>query len=108
MIGELEMRPGQIQFRHVAGNAIPVRYFTSARIRLAAGVTRLAFRIVMAIDPVDLPVRIVTGNATDTPIFRVVALAVRQTIRLKADIGDAEFASGRYLFPGAVALAAEI
>src|SRR6185295_12926728 len=52
--------------------------------------------------------RVVTGQATDARVFRVVALAVGQAVRLEAHIQRAANPQDGDLLPGAMTGAAEI
>jgi hypothetical protein len=51
---------------------------------------------------------VVTGDATDTAIVRVVAFAESQTIRLEAQAGDVGAILHHYFFESAMALSAKM
>ena len=52
--------------------------------------------------------RIVTGGAADTRVIGIVALAVRQTIRLETNIDNAPDSGSSNLVPRAMTLTAEV
>ena len=53
-------------------------------------------------------VRIVAGQATDSLVIGVIALAARQPVRLEAEVGDVQPAEQYNLLPRTVALPAKI
>ena len=107
MIGELMVRSGQLDFRHVAG-AAPVRgHLASLSARLTASVTGLALGVVIGRIAVHLAVWIVAGDTANTRIIGIVTLATGQPIRLEPDVGNVELASRRDVLPRAVTLPAK-
>lgn len=88
MVGELVMGAGQFDFWHVAVGAIFRCHFAEFCARLTAGVTGLAFRIVVTGDTIDIFVRIVASGTGDTLVIHVKTLAVSKTIRLEPHVAN--------------------
>ena len=96
MIGELGVHAGEVDFGHVAGDALfgahgasvgaAARGFSISWFRDVAGET---FRIVVRSVFLKFLVRVVTGDAADTLIVRVVTAAIEHSIRLKPDVVNA-------------------
>lgn len=66
------------------------------------------FPIVPGVVTYQVLVRVVARNAADAWIGSGKALAVGQTIRLEANVGDTARMISYHRFPGAMALAAEV
>ena len=102
------MRPRQINLRHVARRTILRGYAALLRAWLSAGMASLTFRVVVKTNSINFLVWIVTGRALDSLVGHVVAPAVGEPVRLKADVQHAMRAARRDLVPGAMALPAEL
>jgi hypothetical protein len=121
MVREFVVSARQLDFRHVArdalvlGNRAGLRAYLSNRgfrngsvCGLSAGVTGQAFAIEVYGFWIEVMVRVVAGEAADARIVRIVTLAARQTVRLKADVKDTRVPLLHDLCPGAVTLTTEI
>ena len=101
---------GSRQFdpRHMAGDAFVFRYRTSLGSGLPSAVTRLALRVIVYGLCTGFGVGVMAGQATDSRIVGVVALAAPKPIRLEANVVDTVVFLYRDFCPGAVAAAAEV
>jgi hypothetical protein len=121
MVGEFVVGARQLDLRHVARDALVLgnraglraylsnRGFRNGRVcGLSAGVASQAFAIEVHGFWIEVMVRVVAGEAADARIIRVVTLAARQTLRLKADVKDTRVPLLHDLRPGAVTLTTEI
>jgi hypothetical protein len=108
MIAEFVVRSRNFNFWHMARSAVARCRFASARCGLAAIVAGEALGVIARIDSVDFLMRIMTSRATDTLIVCVVALTVGQAVGLETHAQDTETPGGCNLFPGAMALSAEV
>lgn len=70
--------------------------------------TRQAFRVIGLFIPDQILVRVMTGDAADARIGAVEALAVGQTVRLKADVDWTPPIASHNRFPRAMATPAEV
>ena len=93
MVREGGVHAGQFHLRHVAGHALPRTHragigvaASGFRISRFRQVTGEAFRIVIRHVSLQLLVRIVTSNAANSRIVRVVPATIEHPIRLKANI----------------------
>src|SRR5690348_10081267 len=92
----------------MARHALAFRHRTSLCFRFSASVTRLALCIVIYRLRAGLRMRVVTCETTDARIVRVVAFALRETIRLETYVGNAGAGLHGDFRPCAVTLAAKI
>src|SRR5215467_1303656 len=83
MVRKLVVRARQLDLRHMAGDALFRRGRAGLGPLLAPRVAGLAFRVIFLRKGRHLPVRIVTGQAADAGVVRVVALAACQAIGLE-------------------------
>src|SRR5215467_12574940 len=88
MVGELEVRAGQVGFGHVAGGAIVLRDAAGFGFCFSAPMAGLALRVVVGRLRADLFMRIVASDATDALVVGVVAKAAPEAVGLKADVGE--------------------
>ena len=106
MVGKLEVRAAQLDLGHVAADASVIsdragfvgrRRGSPSRLRsirwwlACAGscVAGSALRIVNYVSPLQIRMRIVTGDAGEMRILRIVPPAVEQTIGLETNVVDA-------------------
>ena len=121
MIGKFHVPSGKRDFRHVATHTIRFRDWTgfcsrgSWRGRSAHGrrlsaraVAGQTFCIVSRIFADNVLMGIVASHATDARVGTVEAFAVRQAVRLKADIDLTVKVTPYDSFPGAMTLTTEV
>ena len=108
MIGELVVAARQLDLGHMTGDALPFCNWTDLRSSFPGSMACFALRIVIRRTSADLRMRVMTRQAANACIVRVVASASRQAIGLKANIRDTEIPLDRNFCPGPVAPAAEI
>src|ERR1700722_993828 len=118
VIGEFEVRSGQFELRHVAGDTIAFCDRASLRTRFWAGrfsggrfcsaVASQALGVEVHRFWTEVVVRVVARQAADARVVRVETLAARDAIRLEANVGDAWARLHGYLRPGTMTLAAKI
>src|ERR1700722_18636892 len=98
VIGEFEVRSGQFELRHVAGDTIAFCDGASLRTRFWAGrlsggrfycaVASQAFGVEVHWFWTEVVVRVVARQAADARVVRVETLAARDAIRLETNVGD--------------------
>src|SRR5947209_19887710 len=104
MIGEFIVRPGKLQFRHVARHAILIGNGAVFGARMAGQ----TFTIVKRICADYFLMNVVASHATDPFVGTIVALAGCQSIRLEAKIVNVVWSIRGDLRPSSMTLAAEI
>ena len=115
MIGKGHILVRQFHFRHVAACAIRLGDRTKLRRTRNHGCTWLrrsrmasqTFRVVVSLVPNHILVRIVAGQAANARIGSVITSAVRQPVRLEADIHRASPVISHHRFPRTMALTAK-
>ena len=90
----------------MAGDAIPLRHRANFCARIRSQVALLALAVVRRTVLLQLPMRIVTGNAGDPRVGRIIAAAVSETVELEADIGNSPRPVGRNISPTRMTFAA--
>src|SRR5690349_20711352 len=108
MIGKPVVGSRQVDFGHVAGDAVPVCNFAYLCPSFAAAMTRLAFRIVHRRLSVRLRMRVVTGQTAYAGIIRIEALAFCEPIGLESHVRGTRVCLHGNLLPCPVAAAAKI
>jgi hypothetical protein len=99
MVSEIRVHTGKINFRHVTGHTLGCtdrasgRSSTlSLRVSWLREMTRETLRVVETCFLLQLFMRIVTRNTSNTDVVGVVSRAIEDPIRLKADIVDTRLA----------------
>ena len=108
MIGKLVVRPGQLEFWHVAGHTFFCGHRTRFRTQFTAAMTGLAFRVVIDEFAAHFVVRVMAREAANSRVVRVVAPATRQAVRLEANVCNAQVTLQGNFFPRPVTLSAEV
>ena len=106
----------QLDLWHMATDAVCARHGTCLCIGMTTAgrgcipgcMTGQTLRVVKAVGRYKVLVRIMAGNAADTGIGTIKALAVGQAEGLKANVHLASPAASHHRLPGAVTLPAEI
>ena len=108
MIRKLVVCTGQLEFWHMAGHTLVFGDRAGLRARFSASVTRLAFWVVVDRFVAHLVVRVVAREAANSCVIRIVALTARQTVRLEANVSNAQVTLQGNFFPRPVTLSAEV
>src|SRR5271157_3702349 len=108
MVGKFVVRPGQLDFWHVAGHAFVLGHLAGLRARFPAAVAGQTLWVVIERLAAQFVVRVMAREATDPRVIRVVALAARQPVRLEANVPYPQVTLKHNLFPRAVTLPAEV
>ena len=108
MIRKLVVRPGQLEFWHVAAYTFVRGHRARLRAGFPATVTGLAFCVVIYWFTAHFVVRVVARQAANSRVVRIVALAARQPVGLKPNVRYAQITLQRNFLPRSVTLPAEV